>query len=123
MLMAGESSTDALTIGKGQGAFLRADDQGLLMRNVPWGRIRRIAWTEISQFTDGKQVKQGTEYWLLVIVLHTGKRAVPLATHPWFRQPSETIGVIRELAERHGIPADLTGLPPNTTGWRNVLGM
>jgi hypothetical protein len=113
-----------VTIGKGQGAFLRADDQGLLMRNVPWGRVRRIAWTEISQFADGKQVKEGNAYWLLVIVLHTGKRAVPLATHQWFRQPAETVKVIRELAERHGIPAELTGLPPKSKGFtRNLLGI
>jgi hypothetical protein len=124
VLVTADSSAEPLTIGKGQGAFLRADDQGVLMRNVPWGRVRRIAWTEISQFTDGKQVKEGTAYWLLVIVLHTGKRVVPLATHQWFRQPDETVKVIRELAERHGIPADLTGLPPKSKGfWRNLLGI
>jgi hypothetical protein len=113
-----------VTIGKGQGAFLRADDQGLLIRHVPWGRVRRIGWTEISHFTDGKQVKEGTAYWLLVIVLHTGKRVVPVATHQWFRQPAETVKDIRELAERHGIPADLTGLPPESKGFgRNLLGI
>jgi hypothetical protein len=123
MLVTADSSAEPLTIGEGQGAFLRADDQGLLMRNVPWGRVRRIAWTEISQFTDGKQVKEGTAYWLLVIVLHTGKRVVPLGSHAWFRQPAETVEVIRELAGRHGIPVDLTGLPPKSRGfWGNLLG-
>lgn len=89
---------------------------------MPWGRVRRIAWTEISKFTDGKQgKKEGTAYWLLVIVLHTGKRAVPLATHQWAGQPDETVKVIRELAGRHGMPADLTGLPPKSKGFRRNL--
>jgi hypothetical protein len=126
-----EAELDAsgtVTIGKGQGAFLRADDQGLLMRNVPWRRVRRIAWTEISRFTDGRQVQQGgtaTVCWVLVIVPHNGKRAVPLATHPLMgRQPEEIVKVIHELAERHGIPADLTGLPPESKGfWWNLLGI
>jgi len=123
MLMTADSGAEPLTIGEGQGSFLRADEEGLLMRNV-WGLPRRIAWTEISQFTDGKQVKEGNAYWLLVIVLHTGKRAVAHGTHSWFRQPEETVKVIRELAERHGIPADLTGLPPKSKGfWRNFLGI
>jgi len=119
-----DGSPDALTIGKGQGAFLRADDQGLLMRNVPWGRVRRIAWTEIKQFADGRQVKEGNTYWLLVIALHTGKPVVALATHQWFRHPDETVQVMRELAERHGIPTDLTGRPPEGKGglW-SLIGM
>jgi hypothetical protein len=118
------TTAGTLIIGKGQGAFLRADDEGLLMRNVPWGRVRRIAWTEIKQFTDGRQVKEGRAYWLMVIVLHAGKPVVPLATHQWFRHPDETIQVVRELAERHGIAADLTGRPPDGKGglW-SLIGM
>jgi hypothetical protein len=37
MLVTADSSAEPLTIGEGQGAFLRADDQGLLMRKCALG--------------------------------------------------------------------------------------
>jgi hypothetical protein len=63
-----------VTICKGQGLFLRADDAGVLIRNFHFGHARRIAWTEISHFADGRYTKEGVTSWCLVIILRTGKQ-------------------------------------------------
>jgi hypothetical protein len=106
------SDTDApgtVTICQGQGLFLRADDAGLLLRNFHFGRARRIAWTDISHFTDGWYTKLGVTTWCLAIALHTGKQLPVLCS---VLEPAEkVIAAIREAAQPHGIPADLSGVP------------
>jgi hypothetical protein len=66
-----DDAPGTVTICKGQGLFLRADDAGLLVRNF-YGRARRIGWTEISHFADGSYTKEGVTGWQLFIVLRTG---------------------------------------------------
>jgi hypothetical protein len=75
------------------------------------GRPRRVAWADISRFEDGGgwDSELGSELgfsWQLVIVLQTGKMIK--GYHIWSPAP-ETVAAIRQVAERHGIPADLTG--------------
>lgn len=81
-----------------------ADDHGLTVS----GR-RVAAWAEISRFEDGGDYDSyGHTYWLLVVVLRTGKRVwVPAPKRP----APETVAVVNRVAERHGIPADVAGVP------------
>lgn len=100
-----------VTICKGQGLFLRADDAGVLLRKNYLGGARRIriAWTEISHFTDGGYTKEGVTSWMLVIVLRTGKqvRVHCSALGP----PDEVVAAVKKAAQPHGIPAELAGVP------------
>jgi len=100
-----------VTICKGQGLFLRADDAGVVLRNHYFGGARRIriAWAEISHFADGWYTKEGFTGWMLVIVLRTGKqvRVRCSALEP----PGEVVAAVREVAQPHEIPADLAGVP------------
>ena len=100
-----------VTICRGQGLFLRADDAGVLMRNNYFGRARRvrIAWTEISHFADGAYTKEGETSWMLVIVLRTGKQLRVLSSV--MGSPDAVVAAIREAAQPRGIPADLAGVP------------
>jgi hypothetical protein len=102
-------ASGAVTICKGQGLFLRADDAGVLMRNFHFGRARRIAWSEISHFADGRYTKEGVTSWMLVIILHTGKQVPVLCSV--LAPAGEVMAAIREAARPHGIPADLSGVP------------
>jgi hypothetical protein len=104
-----DDATGTVTICKGQGLFLRADDAGLLLRNFHFGRARRITWAEISHFTDGRYVKQGVTSWCLAIALRTGKGLPVLCS---VLEPAEkVIAAIQEAAQPHGIPVDLSGVP------------
>jgi len=105
-----DDTSGIVTICEGQRMFMRADDAGVLMRNFHFGRPRRIAWTEISHFADGRYLKEGRTSWCLVMVLRTGKH-VPV----WcsvLEPTDKVIAAIRESAHPHGITADLTGVPP-----------
>jgi hypothetical protein len=100
-----------VTICKGQGLFLRADDAGVVLRNHYVGRARRIriAWAEISHFADGRYTKEGFTGWMLVIVLRTGKQ-VPVHCSA-LGPPGEVVAAVQKAAQPHGIPADLAGVP------------
>lgn len=87
---------------------LYADDDGVTVRNGK-SRASRFAWGEISRFADGSGQNEGNYYWVLVIVLQTG-REVPVPCTRGSPAP-ETLEAVRQVAERHGIPADLTGAP------------
>jgi hypothetical protein len=102
-----------VTICRGQGLFLRADDAGVLVRNF-YGRTRRIAWTEISHFADGSYMKEGVTGWQLFIVLRAGKRV--RVTSSVLAPPGEVVAAVREAARPHGIPADLSGIPAKRDG-------
>jgi hypothetical protein len=85
---------------------LYADDHGVTVRN-PASRTHRFAWAEISSFADGSRTSEGSYFWVLHIVLHTGRRVTVTAVSP----TAETLAAIRQVAARHGIPADLAGVP------------
>jgi hypothetical protein len=111
--MTADDAPGTVTICKGQGLFLRADDAGVVLRNHYFGRARRIriAWGEISRFEDGGgyDSQRGCDLWQLVIVLRTGKQ-VPV--HCSALEPvGEVVAAVREVAQPHGIPADLAGVP------------
>jgi hypothetical protein len=84
---------------------LYADDHGVTVRN-PASRTRRVAWAEISCFVDGSRMSEGSYFWVLHIVLHTGQRVMVMVP-----PTPETLAAIRQVAARYGIPADLAGIP------------
>jgi hypothetical protein len=102
------AAAGTITICEGQGLFLRADEAGVLARNF-YGRTRRIAWTEISHFADGRYTKEGMTGWQLFIVLRSGKRI--RVTSSVLAPADEVVAAVREAAQPHGIPADLAGVP------------
>jgi hypothetical protein len=102
-----------VTICKGQGLFLRADDAGLLARNF-YGRTRRIAWTEISHFADGSFTQEGQTSWRLVIVLRAGKRVRVASSR--LAPAGRVVAAVKDVAQPHGIPADLTGIAAKRDG-------
>jgi Protein of unknown function (DUF2510) len=106
--MTADDASGTVTICKGQGLFLRADDAGVLVRNF-YGRARRIAWTEISHFADGQYTKEGVTGWQLFIVLRTGNRV--RVTSSVLAPADEVVAAVRKAAQPHGVPADLAGVP------------
>jgi hypothetical protein len=83
------------------GAGLRADRLALTVSG------RRFEWAEIIGFADGGgNYDSGRDFWELVIALTSG-RTVAVTCKP----SPETLAAIREVAERHGIPAEVTGIP------------
>jgi hypothetical protein len=95
---------------------LYADEHGVTVRN-PGSRIRRVAWAEISCFADGGSIDHGSYFWVLHIILHTGRKIKAIVP-----PTPETLAAIRQVASRHGIPADVAGIPvkkgrPIGRGW------
>jgi hypothetical protein len=110
-----------VTICKVNWMFLRADDAGLLMRNF-YGRTRRIAWTEISRFADGSyRNEEHLTRWELLIILRTGKRVRVAGSHA--APAGEVVAAVREAAQPHGIPADLSGIAAKRDGRPAVHGL
>lgn len=103
--MSVDDAPGTVTIYKRGRTGLYADDHGVTVRN-PASRTRRFAWAEISCFADGSRMNEGSYFWVLHIVLHTGRKATVMAGTP----TPETLAAIRRVAARHGIPADLTGI-------------
>jgi hypothetical protein len=101
-----EDSPGTVTIYRSGRPRLYADDHGVTVRN-PASRTRRFAWAEISCFADGSRMNEGSYFWVLDIVRHTGRKVTVMAGPP----TPETLAAIRQVAARHGIPADLTGIP------------
>jgi hypothetical protein len=94
---------------------VRFDDHHVTIRKFL--RTYRIGWPEISRFEDGRiTVNVGNaRAWALDIVLRDGRvittRLGPLSSgFPWKGTP-ETLSAIRQVAELHKIPAELTGQP------------
>jgi Protein of unknown function (DUF2510) len=104
-----DDSPGTVTISKGQGLFLRADDAGVLVRNFHFGPARRIAWAEISHFADGRYTKKDLTSWMLVIMLRTGKQVRVLCSV--LEPTGKVVAAVREAAQPHGILADLAGSP------------
>jgi hypothetical protein len=99
------------------------DAVSLLLRNFPGGSVRRIAWTEISRFADGRVTdgKGDVTGWKLVIVLRTGTQVGVACSH--LRRPSEVVAAVRQVAHAHGIPADIAGVPATKDGRPAVRGL
>lgn len=101
---------------------LSADDAGVTVRNFP-GRPRRLLWPEIRSFADGRQnLGEGGEHWVLSIVLRSGQTRSAYCTHAESAAP-ETLAAIRQVAERYGIPADLTGIMMASDGRPELEGL
>jgi hypothetical protein len=94
---------------------LSADDAGVTVHNFP-GRRRFFSWFEISRFADGRfNAGEGPAHWVLDIVLRSGQTRSADCTHAGSAAP-ETLAAIRQVAERYGIPADLTGIMMASNG-------
>jgi hypothetical protein len=109
--MAVDPSSGTGTIWERGHRGLYADDHGVTVQSSA-RRIRRFAWAEISRFQDGGGYdSQSNGYvWALVIVLHTGQKVSAISGW-WGAYAAEIAGAIRAVAERHGIPADVAGVP------------
>jgi hypothetical protein len=101
-----DDALGTVTIYRRGRAGLCADDHGVTVRN-PLSRTRRVAWADISCFADGSGMKEGNYFWVLHIVLHTGRTVTVTAVSP----TPEILAAIRQVAVRYGIPADLAGIP------------
>jgi len=106
--MAGDDAPGTVTICKRGRLSLHADDHGLTMRN-DFAGTHRFAWAEVIGFADGRVFNEGHYSWVLHIVLQTGRR-VPVPCTSGSPTP-ETLTAVQQVAERYGIPADLTGIP------------
>jgi hypothetical protein len=104
--MAADDTLGTVTIYRRGRTGLYADDQGVTVRN-PASRTRRVAWAEISCFADGARMSEGSYFWVLHIVLHTGRKVTVMAGPP----TPETLAAIRQVAARYGIPAEVVGVP------------
>ncbi len=88
---------------------LRLGDDGVTVRN--YRRTYRIGWPEVRCFADGS-VNGGNagRLWALGIVLRDGRMVTASGTASGKRDARpETLAVIRQAAERHAMPAELTG--------------
>ncbi len=108
--MAQENQPDAITIVRGRwSGWVRFGDHGITFRNFT--RTGRIGWDEVRWFRDG----QWDAAWALAIELRDGRVVTAGATSsgkPAARP--ETLRAIRQAAERHAIPAVLTGRAANS---------
>jgi hypothetical protein len=99
---------ETVTVCKRGRGGLYADDHRVTVRNGK-SRASRFAWGEVSRFADGSGQNEGNSFWMLVIVLQTG-REVPVPCTGG-SPTSETLDAVRQVAERYGIAADVTGVP------------
>lgn len=112
--MTAEDVPVAVTICKRGRTGLYADDLGVTVRGSKSGDAR-FAWAEIDCFADGGK-SDGGDYWVLVIVMHTGQRVPVDCTQGYGEADPGTLAAIRQVAYRHEIPADLTGVPMTDDG-------
>jgi len=104
-----ESKSGAITI-RGWRGRLRFDDQGITVEN--FFRVYRIEWAEVHQFADGyvwPSGENGPGTWALAVVRHDGSAVTAGGTAAKWAAPSETLVAVGQAAQRHGIPAELTG--------------
>jgi hypothetical protein len=91
---------------------VRFDERGITIRN--FFRIYRFGWGEVRRFRDGlfqQSGEGGTIYfWVLTIQLHDGRDVTAKGTARKNGPRSQTLAAIRQAAERHSIPAALTGI-------------
>jgi hypothetical protein len=98
------------TIARGRQRWLRLDDQAITVRN--YYRTHRIGWNEVHWFRDGLGIRDFDHrgpVWALEIVLHDGRKITAEGTSGQQTARPETLAAIRQAAERHAVPAVLTG--------------
>jgi hypothetical protein len=90
---------------------VRFDGAGVTVRNF-W-RTHRLAWNEVSQFTDGSFWGD----WALRVVLRDGRTVTAAGTGMQYSmrgklRKKEVLSAVGDVADRHSVGADLTGWPP-----------
>lgn len=108
-------ASGAVTICERGRTGLYADDLGMSVRNSS-SSTGRFAWADIDRFADGRQLVNGGYCWVLVIVLRTGRRIRVACTLRTGQADPETLEAVRQVADRHKIPTDLTGVPMTDDG-------
>jgi hypothetical protein len=88
---------------------LRLGEDGVTVRNFL--RTYRISWLEVRCFADGSVSRgESGRVWALSIVLDDGRVVTASGTSSGKRDVRrQTLAAIRQAAERHAIPAELTG--------------
>src|SRR5215472_1932730 len=109
--MTADDTSGAVTLWKGGRRGLYADDHGLTVQYSA-RRIRTIAWPEISGFeeTGGYDSQSGGYLWGLSILLHNREKVGAIIGWHGPHAP-EIAAAVGQVAERHGIPANLAGVP------------
>jgi hypothetical protein len=89
---------------------LRLDGQGVTVRN--YFRTYHIGWSELSNLADGNAglAIQGNFAWALTAVTRGRRPVVGSATTRYSGARPETLAVVRQHAELHGVAADVTGV-------------
>lgn len=100
-----DEAQGTVTIYRSGRTGMYADDYGVTVRNGA-SRTLRFAWAEIGCFADGARYSEGSYFWVMHIVLHSGRKV--MASVP---NNPETLAAIRQVADRYGVPADLAGVP------------
>src|SRR5215469_15249413 len=109
--MAAGDTSGTVTIWRSGLKGLYADDHGVTVRACAC-RVRRIAWAEIDRLEEGGGYdnQNGRYVWGLVVVRRTGLKVS--AINGWHGSDAPAIATaVRQVAEPHGIPADLAGVP------------
>ena len=120
--MTTEHAPGAVTVCERGRTALYADDLGLSVRYNRTS-VTRFAWAEIDRFADGSQLTNGGYFWVLVIVLHTGRRIPVPSTQRTGEAAPEVLAAIRQVADSHEIPADLTGVAMTDDGQPVLSGL
>jgi hypothetical protein len=101
----------ALILGcyRGWRQALIVDGTGLTVRN--FFRTYRIGWSQVRTFADGNAglAIGGSYAWALAVVTDDLRPVVVSATTRYSGARAETLTVIRQHAELHGIAADVAG--------------
>jgi hypothetical protein len=122
--MSADDAFGSVTICQKRHAGVHADDFALTVRHSA-SRAERFAWAEISRFAEKSDSDDGALVWYWVIVLRNGRKLPVGGTHGCMPSP-ETGAAIRQLAERYGIPAEVTGValrPGLYTDPRGAIGL
>jgi len=105
--MTADDASGAVTIWDNGFVSMRADDLGVTVgrHDIPDGG-KRFLWSEISRFADGHYSTEEGTIWRLVLVLHSGREV----SYRW-EPTDELLTNVRQVAERYGIAAELSGIP------------
>jgi hypothetical protein len=94
---------------------VRFDDHGITIRGI-FG-TDRYGWPEVSRLTDGRQGGgEGPDAWALNVVLADGRTVTVHATARNKSASPKVLAVIRQIADRYQIPAELTGTAMTAEG-------
>ena len=94
-------------------ALLIGDD-GLVVRNIL--RSWRVGWPQVAEFVDGGDGSQ----WALTVLLVDGRAVTCAATAGIPLCDPPTVRVLREVAARYGVRADLGGVAaPRPRAWED----